>query len=284
MHHMTPSSLVVLLVCVVVRAGSHGQNAAIEHTDGHELQIGEEHCPGCMNSLELLGKYDYTRLRNTNQQQELLQRSTRQTEDAYEPSYFVGDSKAAEQYSLLNGTAIYAIPGTSKVILSSSDPAVAINLVLHWSDTFSRLDVPDGYGVVLRETTMAAHVHANPGDDLPERLQTLWSMGSLSIVTVPEADLGQVALCRHSMQIRIVPKMRVAPARAVFDESESVAEAKMYNKKAGSTSNRIGESCSSAAKGDAVRALDRASYQAWMKGISGAAPITVNGQQRTIKT
>ena len=170
------------------------------------------------------------------------------------------------------------------MILSSSDPAVAINLVLHWSDTFSRLDVPDGYGVVLRETTMAAHVHANPGDDLPERLQTLWSMGSLSIVTVPEADLGQVALCRHSMQIRIVPKMRVAPARAVFDESESVAEAKMYNKKAGSTSNRIGESCSSAAKGDAVRALDRASYQAWMKGISGAAPITVNGQQRTIKT
>ena len=95
MHHMTPSSLVVLLVCVVARAGSHGQNAATEHTDGHELQIGEEHCPGCMNSLELLGKYDYTRLRNTNQQQELLQRSTRQTEDAYEPSYFVGDSVSA---------------------------------------------------------------------------------------------------------------------------------------------------------------------------------------------
>lgn len=179
------------------------------------------------------------------------------------------------KYGWLNGTAIYTIPGTSKVVLSSANPAVAINLVLHASDTFSRFDVPDGYGVVLRETSMT-HAHANGGDDLPERLQTMWSMGTLSIVSVPLEDIPQIALCRHSMQIRIVPKMPTAPARAVFDESEA-------KQKAGSN-KRIGEACSTAAKAAAVRRLNRGSYTQWMKEISGEVGVSIKGQPERFTT
>merc|ERR1719272_1278451 len=218
-------------------------------------------------------------MRNNDEQQSVQssqagsQRSSRQAgDDEYEPSYFVGDSKTAEKYGLLNGTAIYSIPGTSKVVLSSTDPAVAINLVLHASDSFSRLDVPDGYGVVLRETSMS-HAHDTSAEDLPERLQTLWSMGSLAIVTVPEEDIQQVAMCRHSIQIKIMPKMRAPPERAVFDEKRAANSKRL---------GAFGNACSTTTKESAIVALNRAKYTEWMKGISGVIPIIVNGQSSTI--
>ena len=89
--------LILLAVYVWGLAGSSADNtrSSAAHADGHELQTGEEHCPGCMDTLELLAKMEYTQERNVDQSsQRFAERSSRQPADqsTYEPSYFIGDS------------------------------------------------------------------------------------------------------------------------------------------------------------------------------------------------